>query len=300
MIKQHFTKTAVAVGLMAAGGVALAAAPADWSKVAGRTVTVLYPGVSPIEWIVNGTEHSGAKGLREGDSCVACHEKELADMGKRMATGQKLEPHVIKGKAASIPVTVQAAHDGANLYMRFTWKQPAGGGEKMDADNQVKLAFMLANDGIMVKSGKKEVDMSNKGGCWATCHQDVRTMPDVKDDKKTKYVTGANLAGGVFYDLLQWQSKSNKGTDGHIADKREMTGGTALVEAKGEKKGDTWTVTFTRKLSGGQGDIALAAGKVVNFGLAIHDDHTNGRFHHVSMGYSLGIDAKADITAAKQ
>ncbi len=300
MTKQYLKATAIALGLVAWGGAAIAGAPADWSKVPGRTVTVLYPGVSPIEWIVNGTEHSGARGMREGDTCVACHEKELADMGKKMATGQKLEPHVIKGKAASIPVTVQAAHDGANLYMRFSWKQPAGGADKMDADNQVKLAFMLANDGIMVKSGKKEVDMSQRGACWATCHQDVRTMPDVKDDKKTKYVTGANLAGGVFYDLLQWTSKANKGTDGHIAEKREMTGGTALIEAKGEKKGDTWTVTFARKLAGGTGDIALAAGKTVNFGMAIHDDHTNGRFHHVSMGYTLGIDAKADITAAKQ
>jgi hypothetical protein len=299
MTKQ-FKIAILAVSLATFGGAALAAAPADWSKVPSRTVTVFYPGTSPVEWITNGTEHSGARGLREGDSCSACHEKELADMGKKMVTGSKLEPHVIKGKAAAIDVNVQAAHDGANLYLHFTWKQPAGGAAKMDADNPVKLAFMLANDGIMVKSGKKEVDMANKGGCWATCHQDVRTMPDGKDDKKTKYVTGADLAGGKFYDLLQWRSKANKGSDGHIADKRVMEGGTALVEAKGEKKGDTWSVTFTRKFTGGTGDIALAPGKVVNFGMAIHDDHTHGRFHHVSMGYTLGIDAKADITAAKQ
>jgi hypothetical protein len=300
MTKPAVKATAIALSLAALSGAAFAAAPADWSKVPGRTVTVFYPGASPMEWINKGTEHSGARGLREGDSCAACHEKELADMGKKMVTGTKLEPHVIAGKAASIPVNVQAAHDGANLYLRFTWKQPAGGAAKMDADNQVKLAFMLANDGLMIKSGKKELDIANKGGCWGTCHEDSRTMPDAKDDKKTKYVADANLAGGRYYDLLQWQSKANKGTDGHVADKREMTGGSALVEAKGEKKGDTWTVTFTRKLAGGQGDIALAPGKTVNFGMAIHDDHTHGRFHHVSMGYSLGIDAKADITAAKQ
>jgi len=259
MTPLYLKATVLAVSLAAVAGSAIAAAPADWSKVPGRTVTVLYPGVSPIEWINKGTEHSGARGLREGDSCAACHEKELADMGNKMVTGQKLEPHVIKGKAASIPVNVQAVHDGANLYMRFTWKQPAGGGEKMDADNQVKLAFMLAPDGMTIKSGKKDLDIANKGGCWGTCHEDSRTMPDAKE-----------------------------------------TGGTALIEAKGEKKGDTWTVTFARKFAGGTGDIALAPGKTVNFGMAIHDDHTHGRFHHVSMGYSLGIDAKADITAAKQ
>ena len=221
-------------------------------------------------------------------------------MGNKMVTGQKLEPKVIKGKVGSIPVNVQAAHDGTNLYLRFTWKQPPGGAEKMDPDNQVKLAFMLANDGLMIKSGKKEIDIANRGGCWGTCHEDSRTMPDAKDDKKTKYVEGGSVAGGRFLDLVQWQSKSNKGTDGYVAEKREMTGGSALVEAKGEKKGDTWTVTFTRKLAGGTGDIALAPGKTVNFGMAIHDDYTHGRYHFVSMGYSLGIDTKADITAVKQ
>ena len=300
MTSQYFKATVLAASLAVAAGSALAAAPTDWSKVPGRTVTLFYPGVSPIEWINKGTEHSGARGLREGDSCAACHEKELADMGNKMVTGQKLEPHVIKGKAASIPVNVQAAHDGANLYLRFTWKQPAGGAEKMDADNQVKLAFMLAPDGMTIKSGKKELDIANRGGCWGTCHEDARTMPDAKDQKKTKYIADGNVGAGKFYDLLQWTSKANKGTDGYVADKREMTGGTALVEAKGEKKGDTWTVTFTRKFTGGTGDVALAAGKTINFGMAIHDDYTHGRFHHVSMGYSLGIDAKADITAAKQ
>ncbi len=300
MTSQYLKATVLAASLAAIAGSAFAAAPADWSKVPGRTVTVFYPGVSPIEWINKGTEHSGARGLREGDSCAACHEKELADMGNKMVTGQKLEPHVIKGKAAAIPVNVQAAHDGANLYLRFTWKQPAGGAEKMDADNQVKLAFMLAPDGMTIKSGKKDLDIANKGGCWGTCHEDLRTMPDAKDSKKTKYIADGNVGAGKFYDLLQWQSKSNKGTDGYVADKREMTGGTALIEAKGEKKGDTWTVTFARKFTGGTGDVALAAGKTINFGMAIHDDHTHGRFHHVSMGYQLGIDTKADITAIKQ
>ena len=300
MTSQHLKATVLATSFALAAGSALAAAPADWSKVPGRTVTVFYPGAAPMEWINKGTEHSGARGLREGDSCSACHEKELADMGNKMVTGQKLEPKVIKGKVGSIPVNVQAAHDGTNLYLRFTWKQPPGGAEKMDPDNQVKLAFMLANDGLMIKSGKKEIDIANRGGCWGTCHEDSRTMPDAKDDKKTKYVEGGSVAGGRFLDLVQWQSKSNKGTDGYVAEKREMTGGSALVEAKGEKKGDTWTVTFTRKLAGGTGDIALAPGKTVNFGMAIHDDYTHGRYHFVSMGYSLGIDTKADITAVKQ
>lgn len=282
--------------VLLAGGLGLALASAhaaapDWGKVTGRTVTVFYPGVSPLEWVTKGTEHGGARAMRKGETCASCHDAEAADMGKKMASGQKLEPKPIKGKAGSIPVNVQAAHDGANLYLRFSWKQPVGGAEKMDKDNAVKLAFMLEDN---------KVPGANLSGCWEACHGDARTMPEAKDDKKTKYVKEGSLASGKFYDLMQWTSKGAK-FDGYVADKRVMEGGKGLVEAKGEKKGDEWVVVFTRKLAGGgEGDIALASGKAYNFGFAIHDDYTIGRFHHVSLGYTLGIDTKADISAAKQ
>jgi hypothetical protein len=279
----------IAAAAAAAGVPALAAAP-DWGKVPAKTITLFYPGASPLEWITKGTEHGGARALRKGESCASCHHDEAADMGKKMASGQKLEPKPIKGKAGSIPVNVQAANDGANLYLRFSWKQPAGGADKMDKDNAVKLAFMLEDN---------KIPGANLSGCWEACHSDARTMPDAKDEKKTKYVKDGNVGSGMFYDLVQWTSKGAR-FDGHVADKRVMEGGKALLDAKGEKKGDEWVVTFTRKLSGGEGDITLASGKTYNFGFAIHDDHTNGRFHHVSLGYTLGIDTKADIGAARQ
>ena len=281
----------LAAALALAFGPANAAAP-DWSKVTGRTVTVLYPGVSPLEWVTKGSEHGGARAMRKGETCASCHDAEAADMGKKMASGQKLEPKPIKGKAGSIPVNVQAANDGSNLYLRFSWKQPAGGAEKMDKDNAVKLAFMLEDN---------KIPGANLSGCWESCHGDARTMPDAKDDKKTKYVKEGSLASGKYYDLMQWTSGKGAKFDGFVADKRVMEGGKGLLEAKGEKKGDEWVVVFTRKLAGGgEGDIALASGKTYNFGFAIHDDHTTGRFHQVSLGYTLGIDAKADINAAKQ
>jgi len=268
------------------------AAPPDWGKVPAVKITAFYPGASPMEWITKGSEHGGARALRKGETCASCHHEEAADMGKKMATGQKLEPKPIKGKAAAIPVQVQAANDGANLYLRFSWKQPAGaGGDKMDKDNPVKLAFMLEDN---------KIPGANLSGCWETCHADARTMPDAKDDKKTKYVKDGALAGGKFYDLVQWTSGKGAKFDGFVADKRVMEGGKALVEAKGEKKGDEWVVVFTRKLTGGDGDVALASGKAVNFGFAIHDDHAAGRYHHVSLGYTLGLDTKADISANKQ
>ncbi|MGB8884561.1 MAG: hypothetical protein WCC44_11885, partial [Azonexus sp.] len=61
--------------------------------------------------------------------------------------------------------------------------------------------------------------------------------------------------------------------------------------------GDTYTVTFTRKLAGG---VNLAPGKAVPFGVAIHADHAGGRFHHVSFGQTIGLGADGDVKAAKQ
>ncbi|MCC6380328.1 MAG: hypothetical protein IT519_16050 [Burkholderiales bacterium] len=283
--------TALVAALAAALACTVAgAAQPDWSKVPARKITAFYPGASPLEWVTKGTEHGGARAMRKGETCASCHDAEAADMGKKMVSGQKLEPTPPKGKAGSIPVSVQAAHDGTNLYLRFQWKQPpASGGAKMDAENAVKLAVMLEDN---------KVELANLAGCWATCHEDSRTMPGAKDDKKTKYVAGGSVASGKYYDLVQWKSKG-KPTDGHVAEARVAEGGSALVSAEGKLAGDTWTVTFTRKLAGGAGDVALVSGKTYNFGFAIHDDHAGGRFHHVSLGYTLGIDAKADITAAK-
>ncbi len=285
--------TISALGLLLAGGMGVAQAAPDWGKVPSKKITVFYPGVSPMEWVTKGVEHGGARALKKGETCAGCHDEEAADMGKKIVSGEKIEPTPIKGKAGSIPVTVQAAYDAANVYLRFQWKDPAAsGGEKMDKDNAVKLGVMLEDH---------KVDLANQVGCWATCHQDSRTMPGAKDNKKTKYVSGGSLASGKFYDLIQFRSgKGAKPMDGYVADKRVMEGGKALVSAEGKQAGGNWTVVFTRKLAGGEGDIAMQAGKAYNFGFAIHDDYAHGRFHHVSLGYTLGLDAKADITAVKQ
>jgi Ethylbenzene dehydrogenase len=283
--------TVIAIAALALSTGAALAAPPDWAKVPAVKIFVVYPGETPIEWVTKaGAGHGGARAVRKGETCASCHHEDADHLSDEIVTGKEHESKPIKGKVGAIPVNVQAAHDGSDLYLRFSWKQPPGGGPKMDADNQVKLAFMLEDNKI---SG------ASQSGCWETCHVDSRSMPEAKDDKKTKYVKDGNLGTGVFYDLAQWTSKGGK-FDGYVADKRVMEGGKALVDAKGEKKGDEWVVVFTRKFTGGEGDIALASGKTYNFGFAIHDDHTSARFHHVSLGYTLGIDAKADISAAKQ
>lgn len=271
-------KTVLSLAVLGfAFGAQMAHAAPDWGKVPKRDVAVFHPGVTPIEWITKKSDHSGATGLKKGESCVGCHEEKGGlNFNMKRFVKDDLEP---KGapKTLNFPVTVQAAYDKDNLYVRLTFKAPAGGADKGDKDNDVKAAVMFAND---------KVSSGGQVGCWATCHKDARTMPGA-DDKKTKYTT----EGG--FDLMQWKSaKGAKAGDGSVTDKRTMEGAGNNVKAEGAKSGDTYTVTFTRKNPG--------EGKVVPFGVAVHADHASGRFHHVSMGYKLGIGADGDVKAVKQ
>lgn len=326
-------KTMLSVSILAlAAAVNLSHAASDWSQAPSRKITLFYPGHSGLEWVMKGVDHSGAKAVKAGETCASCHDKEAADIGKKIVSGEKLDPKPIKGKAGSIPVTVQAAHDADNLYLRFQWKTPAGGGPKMDVQNKVKLTVML---------DAGNVEYATPGACWATCHNDLRSMDDANDaaakkhpkagalgwkDGVTKYIKesrteltikdrprggwdklksdadiAAALKAGKFLDLIQFQS-GGKPVDGYVLESRHMGGGKSLVSAEGSSADGVWTVTFTRKLAaGGAGDHTIEAGKLYNIGFAIHDDYSNARYHHVSLNYTLGLDnAQADINAVKQ
>ncbi|MBK8118510.1 MAG: hypothetical protein IPK39_04230 [Sulfuritalea sp.] len=297
-MRKTMVSSVVAGALLALASQAAIAAP-DWGKVPKRDINVFHAGATPIEWMTKKSDHSGSAGMRKGESCAGCHEEKgtLNFNFKRLAD-KELEP-VGAPKTMMFPVSVQAAYDKEHLYMRLTFKAPADAAadaprEDKDPKHEVKAAVMLLGS---------KVPQADQFGCWATCHADVRSMPGAKPDKK-KYITGANMAGDVYADYFQWKSGAGgKGAmhlDGHVAAERVNKDGKALVKAEGENKGGIYTVTFTRKLTGGEGDLALAEGTAVPFGIAVHTDKTVYRFHHVSLGYKLGIGADGDVKAVKQ
>jgi hypothetical protein len=171
---------------------------------------VFHAGVTPIEWATKKSDHSGTAGMRKGETCAGCHEEKghLNFNFKRLAD-KELEP---KGapKTMTFPVSVQAAYDAANLYIRLTFKAPTGGADKGDKDNEVKATLLFR---------RRQGAAGRPVGCWQSCHADARTMPGA-DDKKTKYTKeGA-------YELVQWASKGNKVSDGSVTTERKMSGGT--------------------------------------------------------------------------
>ncbi len=267
---------AVVFGAMGLSSQSALAAPPDWSKVPAAKINVFHPGETPWEWVSSKGSHGGSRGLSKGESCAGCHVEggEVNVDLERIA--KELES---KGapKTKVFPVNVQAAYDADNLYLRLSFTAPGEGFDKSDKANEVKATVLFPDD---------KIPMPDQVGCWATCHQDLKTL---KGDK-TKYTKS-----GV-YDLMQWAS-SGKVSDGSVTDKRAMEGGKAAVKAEGAKSGDLWTVTFTRKLAGG---VVLAAGKPVHFGIAVHADNAAGRFHHVSFGHTLGLGADGDVKAVKQ
>ncbi len=345
-VKREAKTTAAApaavMGKKAASGASI---NVDWSKAGSREITLFYPGETSIEWVMTGKDHGGARPfLNGGDRCVTCHDKETADMGNKMVTGKKAETSPIPGKRGSIPVTVEATHDADNFYLRFTWPEgehvpvPFAEGGKMDPENPMKLAVMLATD---------DVEFVDRAGCWATCHHDAKTMPDTPEAAAaagseaakmldleagvTKYLKESRTKieikgkrgkkrGGwdklksadelkaamdahQFMDIIRFKSGKGETEDGYILDQRHMSGGQGF-EANAVQEGGNWVLTLKRKLlSDKPGDINLDTGKVYNFGFAIHDDFSNARFHHVSLGYKLGFDNDADgveINAIKQ
>lgn len=285
-------RLAIWMTMVLAGGVN--AAP-DWSQAPVRKINLFFPGQASLEWVMNKSDHSAAPDIDvKKRSCAKCHEGDANEIGDKIVKGQPagisktvFETAPVKGKAGFVPVNFQAVHDADKIYFRFEWASPQGGDKKLDAKNEVKLTMMFDGGGT--------VDGAELNGCWATCHQDLRSMKDAKDDKKTKYIKGGDLATGKFMDLIQFRSgKGEKPVDGYVTTSREMKDGKGLIKAEGKKEGDKWVVTFERTLaSAGKGDHTIAAGKVYNFGFAVHEDFSNARYHYVSLGYQFGLN-KAD------
>lgn len=351
---QEKVDAAIAAGIAANGnGGASAAAEADsssssvnvdWSKAQSTEIGVFYPGTSSMEWIL-GRNHGGKRAFTKGDRCIECHAEEIADLGQLIVTGEsekELEPNLIPGKRGSIAVSIDATHDADYLYLRFSWADsehapvPFVEGGKMDPDNPMKLAFMLATD---------EAEYADRAGCWGTCHADAATMPFAPTQEAleasafidrldlsggvTKYLTesrtelelkgrgGKALGGwdklkeageisaaqeaGQFMDLVRYKSGSQELEDGQILAERLMHGGQG-AEVEASLKAGTWSVIVKRKLVSDQaGDVSIEPGTLYNFGFAIHDDYSSARYHHVSLGYKLGLDnEEAEVNATAQ
>jgi cytochrome c-type protein NapC len=274
-----------------------------------------------------------------GDLCTTCHAKELEMIGDKIVTANDeggLEPTPIPGKRGTIAATLQAAHDGESAYFRLQGVDaghnpvPFVDGGKLDPDNQIKVAMMIAGT---------DIKLGDQVGCWASCHADnsympfdpgteaIAANPEVAaalqaDGTITKYLSESRtkieikgrrgkaqggwdklrsteeieqfLAAGTYMDLLRVYADGSS-SNGYLLDRRVENDGEMAAEASLGADG-TWTVIFSRPLvSGAPGDVPLEAGKTYTVGFAIHDDYAAARFHHVTLDTTLGLDDPAAV-----
>jgi hypothetical protein len=180
-------------------GSALAAEPAkiDWSKIASANIGLFYPGQSSYEWL-RSKDHGGRAKVKEGQACAYCHDESDAELekGAKLVKAGPLEPMPVAGKAGYKDLSVQAAYDEKNAYLRFQWKtdNAFGGTEhqylrfdgkewkvygypKLDKVVQEGKQPGIYEDrmSIMIDDGK--VAGFAEQGCWLTCHDGSRDMP---------------------------------------------------------------------------------------------------------------------------
>lgn len=309
----------------------------DFTAVTETDMVLFYPGQASMEWILKGSDHGGGRAVKKGEKCSSCHVGEEKAIGKKIVSGEKAEATPIPGKRPFIELKTKTKVDNGNLFIQMSWADdkhtpvPFVDGGKMDPKNQVKVAMMIAGEGVK---------LADQAGCWVTCHHDSRYMPDAPKEDAMAAVQGIDLSTGVtkylaesrtkievngrgdkprggwdklksadeiaavegegkIMDIIRWNSGDSSTENGHVLAERTMTGG--LAAGTGELKDGIWTVTISRPLAAsGPGDIALEAGKAYTVGFAIHDDFTTARFHHVSFNYLLTIgEGKAQLSVPK-
>ena len=204
----------------------------------------------------------------------------------------------------------------------------------MDPDNQVKVAMMIAGTGIELGE-----QVGCWASCHADNtympfepsdetiaeHGDVASRLTAKDTV-TKYISESRtdieirgrgdkplggwdllkpeaeieqyLADGTFLDLMRVYADGSA-SNGYLLEQRVVNDGEIAAEAV--LQGNLWTVTFSRPLAAGPGDVALEPGKTYTVGFAIHDDFAAARFHHVTLDTSLALDSEdANINVVAQ
>jgi hypothetical protein len=207
----------------------------DWEKIPASKLTLFHPGQSSYQWLRSEAHKGANKEVSRGDACTSCHddETEEATQGAKILSGKHpLEPQAaaLKGRNGHVDVTVQAAYDDKNAYLRFQWKGQIMGTEqpylRFDGKEWKKYGETVWNKSV--KEGKtpalyesrlslmlddgKVPGFANQG-CWATCHTGMIDMPG--EAKKEELSAIALLKGksdlrkfvpGTRNDPMDWKS----------------------------------------------------------------------------------------------
>ncbi|MDP1652400.1 MAG: ethylbenzene dehydrogenase-related protein [Rhodocyclaceae bacterium] len=253
----------IGISVVAAGCASMATGPQaiDWNKVPATKVALFYPGQSSYQWLRSEAHKGANKETVRGDACASCHDDptEEATQGAKILSGKHpLEPQAaaLKGKNGHVDMTVQAAYDDKNAYLRFQWKGQTMGTEhpyyRFDGKEWKKYgetvwhksvkegkqpALYESRFSVMLDDGK--VPGFEKQGCWQTCHDGMTDM--AKEATKEELAANALLKGksdlrkflpATRNDSMDW--KSGKSVE-EIAKLKEAGGYLDLFQWRGAR-----------------------------------------------------------------
>ena len=306
--------------ILTTASLSASAADIDWNSVTVKKVKVFYPGQASWDFLRDQDHGTGAAVVRtHKKACAECHVGENGEYdvnADKIITGElkkdkskvPFEPQGMPGAKGFKDVSLQAAYDAQNLYLRLQW--PGSGASVADpslgaSDKADRVSIQIAN----------KIGTFKKFGCFITCHDDESGMPANRGDKVTLYgyytrdkhgnmkpqsTLDGYMEKGQFIDLIEaaFVGKDVKTEDMHILGARDKDHND--VTATGSYADGTYTVVITRKLNTGDAkDITLEDGKDFDIGIAIHDNKNNERRHYVSFPLSIGLSAPADVAAKK-
>ncbi len=280
----------------------------DWKPVVATDITLFYPGQASLQWILDATRHPGAQPFRKaGVQCQACHQPAIGQLGGKILQNPALEPAPLSGRRATTRLEARATVRNGSLVLRLRW--PAA--DKLPATRMRPTPESV----VSVLLGDAAVKSAVRTNCWSACHADSAGMPAAGRDRTGKYLidsrpgmgaTGGGpaarpaaelaslLATGTFLEL--WQAGVDPATpgapvsirDGYILE-RVHYNAQAAISGSAQLADGHWTVELRRPLAPTGTRTKLLAGVSYNIGFALHDQHTAGRFHLVSLPYRFSI-----------
>lgn len=316
-----------------------ASAEPAWGSIKKENITMVYLGVASWEFLNSPDHSLGARNISRGKkSCVRCHVSDSGEydimtdeiaLGKyaMKKSGKPFEPNPLVDKKGYSSADLQVAYDSENIYIRLEWDSKGASWSGKAED------FKAVVDRVALQINKADVSFK-KYGCMISCHNGLPMMPDEvskeevaknpyyskkKRDDLRLYSYYTRKEGGTWADMISkteldsmakegrftdvWAAELLDGKvtakDGWILEDRDVDGSQDVSATGGLNEGKYWVV-FKRKLKTGDSrDVELVEGEEFSLAIAIHNDKSKQRQHHISFPLSVGIGTSGDLKATK-
>lgn len=232
---RNLASTLAAIACLATGAaMAAGAGRPDWSGIPSTEITPFYPGQASYQWLQSAAHKNGAAAVRRGKPCIECHVDEEADIGNGIVGGETLEPSPIAGKPGTLQLRVQAAYDKEYFYLRARWPthlKEAGafhnyrvfkggswvtyGSNRTDKAVQAGTARASYEDrfNLMLGDNQGSVAEFKEQGCWVTCHNPMRDMPNAPTSAQVKAHPVLGDAGMKKSDIRKYLPATRSAMD---------------------------------------------------------------------------------------